>query len=59
MTAMNLKQAKQLVSHMEGLRNKRLPQWQELGRCLLPSRGLFKSEEREGLRESRLFNNAA
>lgn len=58
MTAMNLKQAKQLVSHMEGLRNKRLPQWQELGRLLLPSRGLFKGEDTEGLRESRLFNNA-
>ncbi|WP_246388089.1 portal protein [Desulfovibrio intestinalis] len=55
---MTLKQAKQLVSHMEGLRNKRLPQWQELGRLLLPSRGLFKGEDSEGLRESRLFNNA-
>lgn len=54
-----LKEIKQLVSHMEGLRNKRLPQWQDIGRLILPSRGLFKGEDLESLRNTKLFNNAA
>lgn len=54
-----LKEIKQLVTHMESQRDKRLPQWLDIGRLILPSRGLFKGEDRESLRNSKLFNNAA
>lgn len=54
-----LKEAKQLVSHLEGLREKRLAQQMVLGRLMLPSRGLFKGEDPESLRNGKLFNNAA
>lgn len=56
---MNLKEVKELVSHLEGLRAKRLAQQRELGKLILPSRGLFQGEDRESLRESNLFNPAA
>lgn len=56
---MDLKDVKQLVGHLESLRAKRLAQQRELGRLILPSRGLFQSEDAESLRESNLFNPAA
>lgn len=56
---MNLREVKELVSHLEELRAKRLAQQRELGRLILPSRGLFQGEDRESLRESNLFNPAA
>lgn len=56
---MDLREVKELVSHLEGLRAKRLAQQRELGRLILPSRGLFQGEDRESLRESDLFNPAA
>ena len=56
---MDLKDVKQLVGHLESLRAKRLAQQRELGRLILPSRGLFQGEDTESLRESNLFNPAA
>lgn len=56
---MDLKEVKQLVGHLESLRAKRLAQQRELGRLILPSRGLFQGEDAESLRESNLFNPAA
>lgn len=56
---MDLKDVKQLVGHLESLRAKRLAQQRELGRLILPSRGLFQGEDAESLRESNLFNPAA
>lgn len=56
---MDLKEVKQLVGHLESLRAKRLAQQRELGRLILPSRGLFQGEDTESLRESNLFNPAA
>ena len=56
---MDLKEVRQLVSHLEGLRAKRLAQQRELGKLILPSRGLFQGEDAESLRESNLFNPAA
>lgn len=50
---------KQLVAHLEGLREKRLAQQYEIGRLILPSRGLFRGEEAESLRNSDLLNPAA
>ncbi len=56
---MDLKDVKQLVGHLESLRARRLAQQRELGRLILPSRGLFQGEDAESLRESNLFNPAA
>ena len=55
----DLRELKQLVSHLEGLRAKRLAQQYEIGRLILPSRGLFRGEETESLRDANLFNPAA
>lgn len=55
----DVKELKQLVSHLEGLRTKRLAQQYEIGRLILPSRGLFRGEETESLRDADLFNPAA
>ena len=57
--ATDVKELKQLVSHLEGLRAKRLAQQYEIGRLILPSRGLFKGEETESLRNANLMNPAA
>lgn len=57
--AADLKELKALVSHLEGLREKRLAQQLEIGKLILPSRGLFKGEETECLRDANLFNPAA
>lgn len=57
--AADLKEIKALVSHLEGLREKRLAQQLEIGKLILPSRGLFKGEETECLRDANLFNPAA
>lgn len=54
-----LKELKQLVAHLEGLREKRLAQQYEIGKLILPSRGLFRGEETESLRNANLFNPAA
>ncbi|WP_297826872.1 portal protein [uncultured Desulfovibrio sp.] len=56
---MDLKEIRQLVGHLESLRSRRLAQQHELGRLILPSRGLFQGEDTESLRESNLFNPAA
>lgn len=56
---MDLKEIRQLVGHLESLRSRRLAQQRELGRLILPSRGLFQGEDTESLRESNLFNPAA
>ena len=56
---MDLKEVKQLVGHLESLRARRLAQQREVGRLILPSRGLFQGEDTESLRESNLFNPAA
>ena len=45
MAAPTLKELKQLVAHLEGLRSKRLAQQWEIGKLILPSRGLFQGEE--------------
>lgn len=55
----DVKELKQLVSHLEGLRAKRLAQQYEIGRLILPSRGLFRGEETESLRDANLFNPAS
>lgn len=55
----DVKALKQLVSHLEGLRTKRLAQQYEIGKLILPSRGLFRGEETESLRDANLFNPAA
>nr|DAP98651.1 MAG TPA: head to tail connecting protein [Bacteriophage sp.] len=55
----DVKELKQLVSHLEGLRTKRLAQQYEIGRLILPSRGLFRGEETESLRDANLFNPVA
>ena len=57
--AVDMKELKALVSHLEGLREKRLAQQLEIGKLILPSRGLFKGEETECLRDANLFNPAA
>lgn len=54
-----MRDLKQLVSHLEGLRTKRLAQQYELGKLILPSRGLFRGEETESLRDANLLNPAA
>lgn len=54
-----LKEMQQLASHLLSLRTKRLARWREIGRLILPSRGLFDGEDSEGLREANLFNPAA
>lgn len=56
---MDIRELKQLVAHLEGLREKRLAQQYEIGRLILPSRGLFRGEETESLRNSNLLNPAA
>ena len=56
--AVDMKELKALVSHLEGLREKRLAQQLEIGKLILPSRGLFKGEETECLRDANLFNPA-
>lgn len=56
---MDVKDLKQLVSHLEGLRAKRLAQQYEIGCLILPSRGLFNGEETESLRNANLMNPAA
>ena len=55
----DVKELKQLVSHLEGLRTKRLAQQYEIGRLILPSRGLCRGEETESLRDANLFNPVA
>ncbi len=55
----DIRELKQLVSHLEGLREKRLAQQYEIGRLILPSRGLFRGEETECLRSADLLNPAA
>lgn len=57
--AADVKELKKLVSHLEGLREKRLAQQYEIGKLILPSRGLFKGEETESLRNANLLNPAA
>ena len=57
--AVDMKELKALVSHLEGLREKRLVQQLEIGKLILPSRGLFKGEETESLRDANLLNPAA
>ena len=59
MAAPTLKELKQLVAHLEGLRSKRLAQQWEIGKLILPSRGLFQGEETECLRDANLLNPAA
>ncbi|MBO6266678.1 MAG: head-tail connector protein, partial [Synergistaceae bacterium] len=56
---MNVKELRQLVAHVEGQREKRLPVWRELSHFMLPSRGQFPGEERENLRNHVRFNNVA
>lgn len=56
---MTLKELQQLVSHVESLRTTRLAEQREIGAIILPSRGVFPGEEKDGLRNRRLFNNAA
>lgn len=56
---MELKELRQLAAHLETLRSKRLAQQHEIGKLILPSRGLFKGEETESLRECNLLNPAA
>lgn len=56
---MKIEKVKQLFTHLEGQRTKRLAQQREIGEYILPSRGLFNGEDKEGLRNKRLFNNAA
>ena len=57
--AADIGELKQLVAHLEGLREKRLAQQYEIGRLILPSRGLFRGEETECLRNANLLNPAA
>ncbi len=57
--SLTLEQARHLVNRLESLRAPRMARWREIGRLILPSRGLFPGEEPEGLRESNLFNPAA
>lgn len=59
MASADVRDLKQLVSHLEGLRTKRLAQQYELGKLILPSRGLFRGEETESLRDANLLNPAA
>ena len=51
MADLSFKEARQLCSHVEGLRNERLDEWRELCAHFLPHRGRFKGETPEGLRE--------
>ena len=55
----DLKELKQLESHLHSLRAKRLAQQLEIGKLILPSRGLFEGEEMECLRDANLLNPAA
>lgn len=56
---MECKELRQLVSHVEGQREKRMAVWRELSQFMLPSRGQFPGEERDNLRNKVRFNNAA
>lgn len=56
---MDLRELRQLVSHVEGQREKRMAVWRELSQFMLPSRGQFPGEERDNLRNKVRFNNAA
>ena len=53
----SLADLKQVVGHVEGLRDERLPVWMELSKYLLPSRGKFPGEEQNNLRNKKRFNN--
>lgn len=53
----SLPDLKRIVAHVEGLRDDRLPQWMELSKYLLPSRGKFPGEEKNNLRSKKRFNN--
>lgn len=53
----SLPDLKKMVGHVEGLRDQRLPEWMELSKYLLPSRGRFPGEEKNGLRNKKRFNN--
>lgn len=53
----SLPDLKKMVGHVEGLRDQRLPEWMELSKYLLPSRGRFPDEEKNGLRNKKRFNN--
>lgn len=55
----DLAMLKQLVAHVEGQRNERMPQWRELSYYLLPSRGKFPGEQKENLRNKKRFNTTA
>lgn len=59
MADISFKEARQLCSHVEGLRNERLDEWRELCALFLPHRGRFRGETPEGLRERRQYNNHA
>lgn len=59
MADLSFKEARQLCSHVEGLRNERLDEWRELCALFLPHRGRFKGETPEGLRERKQYNNHA
>lgn len=56
---MDVKEIRQIVSHLEKLRAARLARQREIGRLVLPSRGLFEGEGTESPREVNLFNPAA
>ena len=56
---MHLGEIRQFVSHLESLRAPRLARQREIGRLILPSRGLFQGEDAENPREANLFNPAA
>ena len=50
---------RKLVAHVESQRERRMAGWKELSRFLLPSRGQFPGEEKDGLRSAVRFNSAA
>ena len=56
---MTTKELRQLVNHVEGQRERRMPIWRELSHYMLPSRGQFPGEDRENLRNAVRFNNVA
>lgn len=56
---MDIREMRQLVSHVESQRETRMAVWRELSRYMLPSRGQFPGEERENTRNAVRFNNVA
>lgn len=54
-----LSDIQQLVAYVEGQRAERLEEWRQLSALILPSRGIFHGENRTGLRNKTIWNNAA